>query len=181
YQNGGQALRRMGRELLFEQRWPIEARESVRGLRLATLDELALVMPVQAEMAFAESGVNPLEKDPSGFRLRCARRIEQGRVWVLVKEGRLIFKADIMAETPAACYLEGIYVAPEYRGQGYGGRCLSQLSRTLLSRAGSVSLMLNELNKEAASFYQKAGFKLRGTYDTIFLQQETAGSSTRTS
>src|SRR5215210_4912782 len=47
YADGGQAPRLACRELLFEQRWPVEVRESVRGLRPATLDDLELVMPVQ--------------------------------------------------------------------------------------------------------------------------------------
>ncbi|HKQ99560.1 MAG TPA: hypothetical protein VJT09_02740, partial [Pyrinomonadaceae bacterium] len=116
YSAGGQAPRLACRELLFEQKFPVEVREPVRGLRQATLDDLELVMPVQAEMACEESGVNPLEKDPNGFRLRCARRIEQGRVWVLVEDDRLVFKADIISDTSEVIYLEGVYVAPESRG-----------------------------------------------------------------
>ncbi|MGB7923638.1 MAG: GNAT family N-acetyltransferase [Pyrinomonadaceae bacterium] len=171
YAGTGQDARLLCRELLFEQRWPVEVRETVRGLRQATLDDLELVMPVQAQMAFEESGVNPMESDPTGFRLRCARRIEQGRVWVWVENGRLIFKADIIARTPQASYVEGVYVNPEDRGRGYGLRCMSQLSRTLLARTGAVCLLVNEKNREAQEFYLKAGYKLRSHYDTIFLQQ----------
>ncbi|HKQ99565.1 MAG TPA: GNAT family N-acetyltransferase [Pyrinomonadaceae bacterium] len=170
YAEGGRSPRLSCRELLFEQRWPVEVREAVRGLRRATLADLELVMPVQAEMALAESGVNPLEADPLGFRVRCARRIEQGRVWVLVENGRLVFKADVISDTAEVIYLEGIYVAAEERGKGYGLRCLSQLSRQLLARTKSVCLLVNELNKTAHSFYQKAGYKMAGLYDTIFLQ-----------
>lgn len=171
YADGGQNPRLVCRELLFELRFPVEVRDPVRGLRKATLSDLELVMPVQAAMAQAESGVNPLEKDPNGFRLRCARRIEQGRVWVLVEDGRLVFKADVISETKDVAYLEGIYVAEQDRGKGLGQRCLSQLSRTLLAHTKSVTLLANEENHEATSFYQKAGFKLRSHYDTIFLTQ----------
>lgn len=174
YAEGGQALRLACRELLFEQRWPVEVRKEVRGLRRATLRDLEMVMPVHAEMAHDESGVNPMEKDANGFRLRCARRIEQGRVWVLIENGRLIFKADIVSDTPDVVYLEGIYVAPEERGNGIGYRCLSQLTRNLLARTKSVSLLVNEQNETASAFYQKVGFKLRAHYDTIFLQQASA-------
>lgn len=174
YAQGGQAPRMVCRELLFEQKFPVEVKEPVRGMRKATLKDLDLVLPVQARMAFEESGVNPLEKDPKGFRLRCARRIEQGRVWVLVEDGRLIFKADIISETPEVIYLEGIYVAAEDRGQGIGRRCLSQLTRNLLARTKTVSLLVNEQNQVASNFYLKAGFKLRAHYDTIFLQQASA-------
>lgn len=171
YAAEGESPRLSCREMLYEQRWPVEVREAVRGLRQATLDDLHLIMPVHARMAFEESGVNPMERDPVGFRLRCARRIEQGRVFVWIDEGRLIFKADIVADTPEGIYLEGIYVSEEERGKGYGLRCLSQLSRNLLARAKSVCLLVNESNWKAQAFYLSAGYKLRATYETIFLSQ----------
>lgn len=180
YAEGGQSPRLACRELLFEQRWPVEVREEVRGLRMATLDDLQMVMAVQAEMAFAESGINPMETDPLGFRLRCGRRIEQGRVWVLVKDGRLLFKADIISDTSEVVYLEGIYIAPEERGKGYGLRCLSQLSRNLLARTKSICLLVNEMNQAAHGFYQKAGYKMTALYDTIFLQQASAAAKATT-
>ena len=77
YAGAGQDMRHVCRELLFELQWPVEALAEVPGLRLATLDELELIMPVHAQMAFDESGVNPLERDPESFRKRCARRIEK--------------------------------------------------------------------------------------------------------
>jgi predicted GNAT family acetyltransferase len=173
YAEAGQSPRLICREMLFEQRWPVEVREETPGLRLATLDDLELVVTVQAAMAFEESGVNPLDADPDGFRRRCARRIEQRRVWVWVEAGRLIFKADVIAETPEVNYLEGIWVNPAERGKGYGLRCISQLSRSLLLRSGAVSLLVNERNKEALALYSKAGYKLRSCYDTIFLNKSS--------
>ncbi|MEA2172898.1 MAG: uncharacterized protein QOD00_490 [Blastocatellia bacterium] len=170
YAQGGQPKRLLCRELLFEQRWPVEVREAVK-LRPATLDDIELVLPVHARIAFEECGVNPMEKDPAGFRQRTARRIEQGRVWVWIEDGQLIFKADIISETPQAMYLEGIYVRAEDRGKGYGQRCLSQLSRDLLQRTRSICLLANEQNRAALSLYQKTGYKRRGSYDTIYLQQ----------
>jgi predicted GNAT family acetyltransferase len=169
YAEDGRRPRLICRELLMEQRWPIQVREAVPGLRPATPADLEEVMTVQAEMAEAESGVNPLETDPEGFRRRCLRRIEQGRVWVWTEEGRLIFKADIVSETPEVKYVEGVWVAPERRGHGYGLRCLSQLSRDLLSRSGAVTLLVNEKMPEAVAFYRRAGYKLRSYYDTIYL------------
>jgi GNAT superfamily N-acetyltransferase len=170
YSEDGEAPRMLCREMMFEQRFPSEGQESVPGLRRATLADLHLVAPVQAEMAFEECGVNPLEKDPEGFRARCARRIEQGRSWVWVEDGRLIFKADIIAETSEVAYLEGVYVNPQERGNGYGLRCMAQLGRTLLARVHSLCLLVNDENQQAATFYRKAGYKLRSYYDTVYMQ-----------
>jgi predicted GNAT family acetyltransferase len=96
-------------------------------------------------------------------------------VWVWAERGRLVFKADVMSETPEAAYLEGVYVRPEERGKGYGRRCLSQLSRALLARSESVCLVVNEQNKDAQEFFFKSGFKLRGLYDSIFLEPKAGG------
>jgi predicted GNAT family acetyltransferase len=162
-------MRRACRELLFELRWPVEARAEIPCLRLGTAADLELIMPVQAQMAFDESGVNPLERDPKGFRRRCARRIEQGRTWVSIEAGKLIFKADIVSDTSSVIYLEGIWTNGERRAQGYGLRCMSQLARLLLRRTQSICVLVNEKNTTAHNFYQQAGYKLRAVYDTIFL------------
>lgn len=174
YSPGGQPARLFCRELLFEQRWPVAARAPVPGLRPATQADLPLIMPAHAALAFEECGINPLEVDPQGFRLRCARRIEHGRVWVWVEHNRLLFKADIIAETPEAIYLEGIYVDPPLRGQGYGVRCMSQLGRHLLARSQAITVLVNERHTGAQDFYRRAGFQQGNAYDTIYLRQENA-------
>ncbi|HEV2862903.1 MAG TPA: GNAT family N-acetyltransferase [Pyrinomonadaceae bacterium] len=171
YGEAGQTPRLFCRELLFEQRWPVEAHHAVEDLRLATLDDLMLAMPVHAALAYEESGVNPLETDLPGFRLRCARRIEQGRVWILVRDGQLIFKADVISDTPDCVYIEGLYVDPLERRKGHGLACLSQMTRRLLERSGAVCALANEQNLGAQALLAKAGFRLRGYYDTVFLEQ----------
>ena len=169
YREHGQEMRLACRELMMELTWPLQVREGIPGLCPATLAHLDLVMPVHAQMAFDESGVNPLETDAEGFRQRYARRIDQGRSWVLVEDDKLVFKADIIAETAEVVYLEGVWVSPEKRGSGYGLRCMSQLARTLMADGKSIALFVNDENKEAKNFYQKAGFKPVACYDTIFL------------
>jgi hypothetical protein len=173
YARAGESPLLVQRELLLEQTWPVAVREFVPGLRPATLEDLSQVATVHAQMAFAESSTNPLEVDPKGFLARLARRIEAGRVWVWNEGGRLIFKADIMSETPRVIYLEGVYVNPDERGKGYGVRCLSQLSRELLLRARSLCLLVNEQNAAAQALYCRAGYKLHSHYDTIYLSPRT--------
>jgi uncharacterized protein len=171
YSEDGQEMRFGSRELLLELKWPIMVRNEIREMRMATSADLDLLLPVHAQMAVEESGINPLEVDPDGFRDRYARRIDRGRTWVCVQDGRLTFKAEVIAETPEAVYLEGVWVAPDQTGTGYALGCLSQLARNILSRAQSLVLLVNEENKRAQHCYKKAGFNLRGTYDTIFLSR----------
>lgn len=174
YKHDGQEPRLMCRELMFEQRCKEDVAEAVPGLRLATLEDLELVAPVHAQMAFEESGVNPLFVDPEGFYRRCARRIEQKRVWVWVENNQLIFKADIISDTPEVIYLEGVYVDPQKRGNGLGQRCIKQLTNELLTHVNSVCLQVNQQNAAAHACYLKAGYKLRELYDTLYLGQDRA-------
>jgi hypothetical protein len=170
YAKPGERPRGLGRESLLEQRWPVGVTQPVSKLRQAKADDLEAVMLVQSEMALAEGGVNPMKTDPLGFRQRYARRIELGRTWVWREDQHLIFKVDIMSETPEATYLEGVWVNPQERNKDYGLRCLTQVGRKLLRQTDSLCVLVNETNLKGHSFYRRAGFKARGCYQSVFVQ-----------
>jgi uncharacterized protein len=173
YSDAGRRQRLACREWLFELSRAVEPRsEHLAGLRPAKAEELDLVMPVQAELAFVESGVNPLEIDPNGFRERCLRRIEQGRTWVVVENDLLIFKADVVSKTPEVIYLEGVWLREDRRQKNAGVAFMSELLRRLLEDTKSICLLVNETNEWAHGFYRKCGFNFRATYETIFLPRK---------
>src|ERR1044072_8997137 len=168
YAPNGQPKRRLCRESLLEINEQPSSSDRI-NLRLAHLWDLSRVVPVHAAMAFEESGVNPLQVDPDGFRQRCRRRIEKQRTWVLVEQDELVFKADIISDTPEVVYLDGVYVHREYRRKGYGSKCLTEFARTLLNRTKSVSVLVDQERQPAQAFFKQLGFVSRGLYDTIFL------------
>jgi predicted GNAT family acetyltransferase len=170
YANSGQQPRLNCREKLLELRQPVSEEQRTLDLRQATLKDLERVLAVNAAMAFQEAGINPLQSDPGGFRARVERRIAQGRIWVLTKEDRLVFKADVIAEAPQATYLEGVHVHPEERRKGYGLDCLASLTTALLQRTESICLTVNEKNQNSLKFYEKAGFQFHSHYETIYLR-----------
>ena len=172
YSEAGRRHRLACREWLFEFSRPAGDLEQVQNLRPARVDEIHLVMPIQAELAFAESGINPLQIDPKGFRERCLRRIEQGRTWVVVENGALVFKADVISKTPEVIYLEGIWLREDRRHQNVGTRLMSELMRRLRKDTKSICLLVNETNEWAQGFYRKCGFNFRATYETIFLPRK---------
>ena len=169
YANENQKPRLVCEERLFEIKHPVMVRETVAGLRLATAAELLPIAEAHAEVAFEESGINPLEKDREGYLKRVLRRIEQGRIWTVFDEGKLVFKADVIAETDEVMYLEGIYVNPDSRGRGLGAGCLSQLSRILLEKVKHVCLLSNVDFQQAHNAYLKAGFKSKDCCVTMFV------------
>jgi len=169
YSGENQQPRLVCEERLFEIKHPVMVREAVPGLRPANAEELMPIAAAHAEVAFEESGVNPLEKDRAGFLKRVLRRIEQGRVWVVFEEDKLVFKTDVIAETSDVMYLEGIYVSAENRGKGLATNCLSQLSRILLEKVKYVCLLSNVDFQQAHSAYRRAGFKSKDYCVTMFV------------
>ncbi|HKX84129.1 MAG TPA: GNAT family N-acetyltransferase [Pyrinomonadaceae bacterium] len=156
-------------ELLFELHFPFLVPDCDREIREASLDELEQVAEAQAAIAFMESGIDPMARDREGFLKRCARRIEQGRTYVVVENGKLIFKADIVAETSETVYLEGVYVAPEFRGQGIGSGCLAELTLDILKRVPNVCMLSNINFIEAHLSYIRAGFRNTDFCTTLFV------------
>jgi predicted GNAT family acetyltransferase len=156
-------------ELLFELNFPFLVQECSWNIRSAKVDELEQIAEAHAEVALIESGVDPLKKDREGFLKRTLRRIEKERTFVVFDNGKLVFKADIAAETDDVIYLEGIYVASEYRGKGIGSGCLSKLSRQLLSRGQNICLLSNVEFEYAHRSFLKAGYKNTDSCKTIFV------------
>lgn len=156
-------------ERLFEVAFPLMVRKAAAEIRPATAEELVPVAEAQAEVAFMECGVDPMVKDREGFLKRVLRRIEQGRVFVAVEDGKLVFKADVIAETPETAYLEGVYVAPQFRGKGVGSECLHQVAVELLNRVANVCLLSNVEFEKAHNSFFRAGFKAADECTTIFV------------
>ena len=169
YSRSANAAHHRRNELMFEQRWATVPAGVMPGLRRATLADLNQVVAAHACMAEEELGVNPLSTDAHGFQMRCERRVRQGRVWVLINDGRLIFKADVVAATAAANYIEGVYVNPQERNKGYGVRCLTQVTRELLADTQAVCLLVSEHNRVGQGLARKAGYTVISCYETIFL------------
>jgi uncharacterized protein len=171
YAEAGRVPRLLSREVLLEQMAPAAGIEPETNLRAAASADLESVVLINAALGYEENGVNPLEKDCAGMWGRTRRRVEQGRVWVLVENDRMIFKADVISETPETAFIEGVYVQPEKRRQGYGLRCLAQLARILLGRVHSICLVVNAENHRARAFYGKAGYQFRSSYSTAYFSE----------
>jgi ribosomal protein S18 acetylase RimI-like enzyme len=168
YADSGQSPRQMCPVLFLRRHGPFDQQRQVLGLRPATPEDLEQVVKAQAGMALETSGVDPLKKDPIGFRERYLRRIEKQRVWVLVENGRLLFKLDVIADTPQAAYIEGVYVNAKERGKGLGQRCLTEVGRILLQRRKGLYLFVENEDARTRSFYLRLGFNVGGQYELLY-------------
>jgi len=156
-------------EALFEASFPLAVAGCEWEIGNADAEQLQSVAEAHAEIAFIECGVDPMAKDREGFLKRVMRRIEQGRVYTIFEDGKLIFKADIIAETAETIYLEGIYVHPEHRGRGVGSSALAALTLKLLGRAANICLLSNVDFTAAHRSYAKAGYKNTDHCTTLFV------------
>lgn len=154
--------------LFLRRREPFDEEQRISGLRPARRSDLEQVVRAQATMAYETSGVDPLDKDPVGFRERYLQRIKKKRVWVLMKNGRLVFKTDIIAHTAQAAYIEGVYVSPEERCKGLGRTCLVSLGRIILEHTKAIYLFVEKENTRTKSFYLNLGFSVSGQYDLLY-------------
>ena len=168
YADKDQSPRHVCPVLFLKRGEQFQQRQDVPGLRLAKPEDLESVVRAQAAMAFETSGVDPLRKDPVGFRQRYLRRIDNNRVWVLMKNRQLIFKLDVITETPDATYIEGVYVSPEERGKGVGQSCLTEVGRKLLERTRAIHLFVENENTRTTAFYARLGFNVAGQYDLLY-------------
>jgi ribosomal protein S18 acetylase RimI-like enzyme len=137
------------------------------GLRAATLDDLDLLLPACAATHEEELGIDPLQRDPDGFRRRTISQIDEGRSWLWAEEGAILFKAEASAWTPSAVQLQQVWVDPGMRRRGYATRGLSDLCRLLLERVPAVCLFVRPENEAAIRLYEKIGMGHVGMYRSV--------------
>jgi uncharacterized protein len=137
------------------------------GLREATLDDVELLLPACAATYLEELGVDPLEHDSAGFRRRTIAQIEEGRSWLWVEDGTILFKAEASAWTPQAVQLQQVWVDPEARKQRHGTRGLADLCRLLLERTPTVTLFVRPENEAAIRLYERVGMRRVAFYRSV--------------
>jgi ribosomal protein S18 acetylase RimI-like enzyme len=137
------------------------------GLRRATLDDLELLVPACAAAHREEIGIDPLRRDPDGFRWRTRAQIEEGRSWVWLENGQIAFKAEASAWTPAAVQLQQVWVDPALRNRGYAKRAMRDLCRLLLERVPTVCLFVRPENDPALRVYEAIGMRRTITYRSL--------------
>jgi GNAT superfamily N-acetyltransferase len=139
------------------------------GLRPATLHDVELLLPACAAAHIGELGVDPMRRDPEGFRWRTRAQIEEGRSWIWVEDDVILFKAEASAWTPSAVQLQQVWVDPPARRQGYGSRGLVDLCRLLLREVPAVCLFVRADNLPAIRLYETIGMEHVLDYRSVLL------------
>ena len=133
--------------------------EAGTGLRAATAADLDLLVPACARAHEEELGVDPLRRDANGFRWRTRVQIEEGRSWVWIEDGVILFKAEASAWTPSAVQLQQVWVDPPARRHGHAKRALRDLIVLLLREVPAVCLFVRAENTPAIGLYEAVGME----------------------
>ena len=83
------------------------------------------------------------------------RKLCELEIWVAERDGAVAGWGAIRGD-----YLEGLYTAPEYAGQGVGAALLGQLEG--LMRGRGVSAVRAEASSNAKAFYLRRGYRATG-------------------
>lgn len=80
----------------------------------------------------------------------------------------MVFKAEIGAVTPEACQIQGVWVAPDRRGEGLSETGMAAvLEYALRDFSPLVSLYVNDYNAPARAAYRRVGFREVGAFASI--------------
>jgi len=137
------------------------------GLRRATTGDLDALVPACAAAHREEIGIDPLRYDPDGFRWRTKLQIDEGRSWVWIEGGVILFKAEASAWTPSAVQLQQVWVDPQARNRGHAQAGMRDLCRLLLERVPSVCLFVRPENAVALHVYEAIGMRRVSTYRSL--------------
>jgi predicted GNAT family acetyltransferase len=80
----------------------------------------------------------------------------------------VVFKAELGAVTDRACQVQGVWVAPAYRGRGLSETGMAAVVATALREvAPVVSLYVNDFNLPARAAYRRVGFSEVGVFMSV--------------
>jgi uncharacterized protein len=139
------------------------------GVRRSLPDELALVVPACVAMFTEEVGYSPVAVDGGAmYHSQVAGLVALGRSFVRVDDGQVVFKAELGSVTPGAVQVQGVWVAPAWRGQGLAAPGMAAVSRIVQREvAPVVSLYVNSFNTRAIRAYHRVGFRTEGAFATV--------------
>jgi uncharacterized protein len=140
-------------------------------LQCATAEQLEEIAETHAMLLMEQNGgIDPRTKDPEGFRNRVLARIEHKRTWVKVEDGKVVFKAELVCESPEAVYLEGIWTHPEYRNQGVGTSCTTELVHRFMHQKKAIGILVEPQEVTAMHIYERIGFVHEEDHQARFLK-----------
>lgn len=136
-------------------------------VRLTTEDDIEALMPACVAMFTEEVGYSPLGVG-GGYERRVRSLVAAGRSLARIEDGRVVFKAELGTIALGVTQVQGVWVAPELRGQGLARAGMAAVVAYARAQvAPTVSLYVNAYNTAAIRVYDAVGFRRVGTFATV--------------
>jgi hypothetical protein len=129
-----------------------------------------LVMPAAAAMFTEEIGYPPYRGSGQLYRQGIASLIRAGHTFVRVDDGEVVFKADVGSVALGVAQVQGVWVAPRWRGRGLAEPAMAAVVEQVRAEiAGVVTLYVNDFNAPARATYARVGFTQIGSFATVLM------------
>ena len=138
-------------------------------VRYSNLSDLEELLPACIAMFTEEVGISPQSNGGSGaYRNRISELVSGRRSFVRYLGSELVFKAEVGTVGAGVAQIQGVWVKPEYRGQGISVPAMAAVVKLVLADlAPIVSLYVNDYNEVALKTYRSVGFEQVDTFATV--------------
>jgi predicted GNAT family acetyltransferase len=126
--------------------------------RYSTVTDLDRLVPACAAMHLEEVGIDPMRRDPAGYRERIRELVENKRSVIQTEGHQIVSKCEYSAITPDAVQLMGVWTAPPFRRRSRSRELLREVCGHLSRRGKTVTLFVNDFNTPAVRLYESLGF-----------------------
>jgi ribosomal protein S18 acetylase RimI-like enzyme len=126
------------------------------------------ILPACAAMFEEEVGYSPYLGGREYYSRRVKGLIREGHSLVHLNPAReVVFKAELGAVTPEVTQVQGVWMNPEFRGQGLSAGYMAAAVALAQTLAPVTSLYVNNFNTRARATYERVGFRQVGTFATV--------------
>ncbi len=138
-------------------------------VRRTTMADMAALYPACVAMYTEEVGVSPEYGGGADlYRARVTQLVNRGWSFARFDGDQLVFKAEVACATPYAAQIQGVFVPPDRRGEGFATSGMAALVNLVQREiAPVVSLYVNEWNHPARAAYEKVGFRETARFATV--------------
>jgi predicted GNAT family acetyltransferase len=138
-------------------------------VRYSNLSDLEDLVPACIAMFTEEVGISPtINGGGNAYRNRVSELVSSRRSFVKYLGSELVFKAEIGTVGAGVAQIQGVWVNPEYRGQGISVSAMAAVVKLVLADvAPVVSLYVNDYNEVALRTYRSVGFEQVDTFATV--------------
>lgn len=127
--------------------------------RLATRRDLDQLVPACAAMHKEEVGIDPMDRDPAGYRERIRELVDKKRSVIRCVDGTIVAKCEFSAITDDAVQLMGVWTDPRQRRRGYASELLREVCGSMFREGKAITLFVNDFNRPAIHLYESLGFE----------------------